>query len=85
MAYDVHLNYDKNSSNIHHYAPCRKRGNCEEFYLTRPTTECIQRKVDAQMIGSKLAPISILFAISLVLSNKAYVYLSVSYIQVEKK
>jgi hypothetical protein len=39
-------------------------------------------KVDINAIKSQLLPVSLCFAVSLVLSNKSYIYLSVSYIQV---
>lgn len=42
----------------------------------------IQHKVDATVLKQNILPVSVCFAISLVLSNKAYIYLSVSYIQV---
>lgn len=39
-------------------------------------------KVDREVIKKQILPVAALFALSLVLSNKAYIYLSVSYIQV---
>lgn len=42
----------------------------------------IQNKVNVQVLQKQIFPVSLFFAISLVLSNKAYIYLSVSYIQV---
>lgn len=44
-----------------------------------------QKKVDMAAVWSQILPVSICFAISLVLSNKSYIYLSVSYIQVNSK
>lgn len=41
-------------------------------------------KIDADAIKTKILPVSLCFAISLVLSNKAYIYLAVSYIQMVK-
>lgn len=43
-----------------------------------------EKKVDLDIIKTKILPISMFFALSLVLSNKAYIYLSVSYIQMLK-
>ncbi len=40
-----------------------------------------QGKVDSTVIKKQILPVALLFALSLVLSNKAYIYLSVSYIQ----
>lgn len=42
----------------------------------------MQQKVDTTIIKQNILPVSACFAVSLVLSNKAYIYLSVSYIQV---
>lgn len=39
-------------------------------------------KVDAKVIQNQILPVAACFAISLITSNKAYVYLSVSFIQV---
>lgn len=39
-------------------------------------------KVDAAAMKAQILPVSLCFAVSLVLANKAYIYLSVSYIQV---
>jgi len=41
-----------------------------------------QGKVNSDVIYKQFLPVSIFFAVSLVLSNKAYIYLAVSYIQV---
>lgn len=41
-----------------------------------------QGKVNVQVMQKQILPVSLFFAVSLVLSNKAYIYLSVSYIQV---
>jgi len=41
-------------------------------------------KVTGEVITNQIFPVSALFAISLVLNNKAYIYLSVSYIQMLK-
>lgn len=41
-----------------------------------------QKKVDMKSMRTQILPVALCFAISLVLSNKAYIYLSVSYIQV---
>ena len=41
-------------------------------------------KVDSTVIKNKIMPVACLFSISLILSNKAYIYLSVSYIQMLK-
>lgn len=38
-------------------------------------------KVDASVMKKQILPVACFFAVSLVLSNKAYIYLSVSYIQ----
>lgn len=43
-----------------------------------------EKKVDANALKTKIMPVSAFFALSLVLSNKAYIYLSVSYIQMLK-
>ena len=43
-----------------------------------------ENKVDYLFMKEKLLPLSAFFATSLVLSNKAYVYLSVSFIQMLK-
>lgn len=42
----------------------------------------LQKKVKSDDIYSKIVPVALFFAFSLVLSNKAYIYLSVSYLQV---
>jgi len=42
------------------------------------------KKVNAAAIKKQILPVSLCFAISLVLSNKSYIYLSVSYIQMLK-
>ena len=41
-----------------------------------------QKKVNSTIIQTQIFPVALFFAVSLVLSNKAYIYLSVSYIQV---
>lgn len=41
-------------------------------------------KVNSQVFTNKIIPVAACFAVSLVLSNKAYIYLSVSYIQMLK-
>ena len=41
-----------------------------------------EQKVDMNVMRKQIFPVSVCFAVSLVLSNKAYIYLSVSYIQV---
>lgn len=43
-----------------------------------------EKKVDGGVMRTQIFPVSFCFAISLVLSNKAYIYLSVSYIQMLK-
>jgi drug/metabolite transporter (DMT)-like permease len=43
-----------------------------------------EKKVDLEVVKTKILPVSICFAVSLVLSNKSYIYLSVSYIQMLK-
>lgn len=43
-----------------------------------------EKKVDSKAIYRQILPVSIFFAISLVLANKAYIYLAVSYIQMLK-
>lgn len=43
-----------------------------------------ENKVDGDVMKRKILPVAGAFAISLVLSNKAYIYLSVSYIQMLK-
>lgn len=43
-----------------------------------------EKKVDMNVIKTQLVPVSLCFAVSLVLSNKAYIYLSVSFIQMLK-
>jgi len=43
-----------------------------------------EKKVDFGTMKTKILPVSCLFAMSLILSNKAYIYLSVSYIQMLK-
>ena len=53
--------------------------------LSRTTsmlTAVKEKTVSAQIYQQKIIPISLCFAVSLVLGGKAYVYLSVSYIQV---
>ena len=45
---------------------------------------CEQKKVNVQVVQKQILPVSLFFAVSLVLSNKAYIYLSVSYIQVSE-
>ena len=42
------------------------------------------KKVDRAIMKSKILPVAIFFAISLVFANKAYIYLSVSFIQMLK-
>jgi hypothetical protein len=39
-------------------------------------------KVDMNAVTKQILPVTLFFATSLVLSNKSYIYLSVSYIQV---
>lgn len=41
-----------------------------------------QGKVNSEVMSKQILPVSLFFAVSLVLSNKSYIYLSVSYIQV---
>jgi drug/metabolite transporter (DMT)-like permease len=43
-----------------------------------------EKKVDSVVFTNKIIPVAACFAVSLVLSNKAYIYLSVSYIQMLK-
>mmetsp|Transcript_15860 Transcript_15860/g.26677 ORF Transcript_15860/g.26677 Transcript_15860/m.26677 type:complete len:320 (-) Transcript_15860:502-1461(-) len=43
-----------------------------------------ENKVNGEVYAKQLLPVSLFFAVSLVLSNKAYIYLSVSYIQMLK-
>lgn len=43
-----------------------------------------EKKVDSTAFTNKIIPVAAVFAISLVLSNKTYIYLSVSYIQMLK-
>lgn len=43
-----------------------------------------EKKVTTDVFLKQIAPVSVFFAFSLVLSNKAYIYLSVSYIQMLK-
>lgn len=51
--------------------------------IIRPPTHPIsQKKVDSDALYTKIFPIALFFAFSLVFSNYAYVYLSVVYIQV---
>lgn len=54
--------------------------------ILRRTTDLLpgvkEGKVDASVIQKRIFPIAVLFAISLICANKAYLYLSVSYIQV---
>ena len=45
-------------------------------------SSCKQNKVDMKVLQKQLIPVAVFFSFSLVLSNKAYIYLSVSYIQV---
>ena len=42
----------------------------------------IQGKVNLEVMQKQILPVTLFFATSLVLSNKSYIYLSVSYIQV---
>jgi len=42
------------------------------------------KKVDRIVLKQQILPVSVFFAVSLVLSNKAYIYLSVSFIQMLK-
>eukprot|EP00605_Chrysophyceae_sp_TOSAG23-4_P001255 GSChrysophyteH1.ASY1.ANO1.1366.1 assembled CDS len=44
----------------------------------------MEKKVDSNVMKKKILPVAALFSISLILSNKAYIYLSVSYIQMLK-
>ena len=41
-----------------------------------------EKKVDSKALQTSIFPVALCFAFSLVLSNKSYIYLSVSYIQV---
>ena len=41
-----------------------------------------EKKVDSKALQTQIFPVALCFAFSLVLSNKSYIYLSVSYIQV---
>ena len=41
-----------------------------------------ENKVDSQVMVKQIMPVAAFFAVSLVFSNKSYIYLSVSYIQV---
>lgn len=43
-----------------------------------------ENKVDHICIKESIVPVSLFFAVSLVLSNKSYIYLSVSFIQMLK-
>jgi len=43
-----------------------------------------EKKVDGAVMQSQILPVSLCFSVSLVLANKAYIYLSVSYIQMLK-
>ena len=43
-----------------------------------------EKKVDSVVWRNQIFPVSVFFAVSLVLSNKAYIYLAVSYIQMLK-
>lgn len=43
-----------------------------------------EKKVDTNAMHKKIFPVASFFAVSLILSNKAYIYLSVSYIQMLK-
>lgn len=43
-----------------------------------------EKKVDSAALRGQILPVALFFAFSLVLSNKAYIYLSVSYIQMLK-
>jgi drug/metabolite transporter (DMT)-like permease len=43
-----------------------------------------EKKVTREVFINKIVPVSLFFAVSLVLSNKSYIYLSVSYIQMLK-
>lgn len=47
-----------------------------------PFTANLQGKVTTDVIINQIVPVAGLFAFSLVFNNKAYIYLSVSYIQV---
>lgn len=38
--------------------------------------------VDAKAMRNQIFPVAVCFAVSLIMSNKAYIYLSVSFIQV---
>ncbi len=51
---------------------------------TNMLTGVSQGKVDMSVMKKKIFPVAILFSISLILSNKAYIFLSVSYIQMLK-
>jgi hypothetical protein len=50
--------------------------------LNRLIDDFVQKKVDFDVVRKQIFPVASFFAVSLVLSNKAYIYLSVSYIQV---
>ena len=43
-----------------------------------------EKKVDAAAMRTQILPVALCYAVSLVLANKAYIYLSVSYIQMLK-
>lgn len=43
-----------------------------------------ENKVDQKTLMNNILPVALLFSVSLVLCNKAYIYLSVSYIQMLK-
>lgn len=43
-----------------------------------------EKKVDSDVMKTKIFPVACFFAVSLILSNNAYIYLSVSYIQMLK-
>eukprot|EP01036_Dinobryon_divergens_P028837 gene28837-37844_t len=43
-----------------------------------------ENKVDSTVLATQILPVSLFFAVSLVLSNMSYIYLSVSYIQMLK-
>jgi drug/metabolite transporter (DMT)-like permease len=51
---------------------------------TNMLTGVREKKVNSDSIRTKVMPVAFFFSISLVLSNKAYIYLSVSYIQMLK-
>ena len=64
---------------------------CLATVLTRimaKTTDMLpgvkEKKVDSTILKTKIFPVACCFAVSLILSNKTYIYLSVSYIQMLK-